>query len=191
MDNQNSGKLFVISAPSGAGKSSLINALLQSCKYPLVFSISCTTRPIRSGDVDGENYIFIDESDFKKRINQGDFLEWANVYNHYYGTLKSQVDSQLKKGQHVILDIDVQGGAQIKKAYSHAITIFIMPPSLEELALRLKKRGTDAMDVINTRLSNAKNEIKYSSCYDYQVINNDFDTALRVLTDVISKNIIS
>ncbi|MGA1846637.1 guanylate kinase [Deferribacter abyssi] len=180
------GKLFVISAPSGAGKTSLCNKLL--AKYPkrLRYSISFTTREPRVGEVNGEDYFFIDEKEFKKMVDSGEFLEWAVVHGNYYGTSKKVIENFIKDGFDVILDIDPQGARQIKSKFNDAIFIFIIAPSLKELRNRLINRRTESMEKINLRLKNALKEIKFFKMYDYLIINRFLNVAFEEL-DAIYK----
>ncbi len=180
-----SGSLYIISAPSGAGKTSLVNKLTQLDSH-IVVSISCTTRTIRPGEEDGVNYYFLTPEAFEKKINDGDFLEYAKVFNNYYGTSKSSVNALLQKGKDVILEIDWQGAQQVRKAMPEATSIFILPPSLQELKHRLSARGTDSEDVIATRMAEAQNEISHYHEFDYIVINNVFDIALQELHSIFS-----
>lgn len=173
-------KLIIFSAPSGSGKSTIINSLMTHKELGLRFSISCTSRPPRGTEKDGVEYFFISSDEFRKRVLAGDFLEYEEVYpGRFYGTLKSQVDKQLADGQNVVLDIDVKGAANVKKVYGErALSVFIQPPSLEELRRRLQKRGTDSDSVIEDRLHRAAFELTYASQADVVVINNDLDAAI-------------
>lgn len=181
------GNLYVISAPSGAGKTSLVKALLEQCQHLLV-SISHTTRPKRPGEVDGVNYHFIDQAEFEQMLSNNAFLEHAEVFGNYYGTSKQWVEETLAKGDDVILEIDWQGAAQIRKSIPNTITIFILPPALETLKQRLQGRGQDDSKVIARRLSEAQGEIAHYVEFDYIVINDDFDTALAELQSIIQAN---
>ncbi|KAA0258209.1 guanylate kinase [Deferribacter autotrophicus] len=175
------GKLFVISAPSGAGKTSLCNKLL--AKYPerLRYSISFTTREPRVGEVDGEDYFFISERKFKEMIDNEEFLEWAVVHGNYYGTSKQVIEKHLNDGYDVILDIDPQGARQIKNKFLDAVFIFIVAPSIKELKNRLINRRTESMEKINLRLKNALEEIKFFKMYDYLIINRFLNVAFEEL----------
>lgn len=166
--------VFVISAPSGAGKTTVIKNFLSRHTNDFEVSVSVTTRQPRPGEEDGKDYFFYTKERFLSGIRKGLFLEHAKVVGNYYGTLKSTVRSILKRGKNVIMDVDVQGAANIKKALKNkAVTVFIMPPSFEELQHRLYNRKTDAPDVIERRLKLAKKELKARSKYDYIVINKD------------------
>lgn len=177
------GQLYVISAPSGAGKTSLVAALCQ--QEPLIsVSVSHTTRPARPGEQDGINYHFISKEDFEQRITHGDFLEHACVFDHYYGTSQQAVEQQLSQGVDVILEIDWQGAQQIRRLRPDAISIFILPPSIDALHARLTCRGQDCDDIIARRMRDAVSDIKHYSEFDYLVINDDFQTALTELTTI-------
>ena len=179
------GTLIVIVAPSGTGKSTLIKRLLQEVPR-LEWSVSCTTRPIRDGEVDGVNYHFLEVDDFKQKIDQGDFIEWAQVHSNFYGTSKSFVDQGIKENKSLLFDLDVQGADQVKKLYgSTANIIFIAPPSVEELQKRLLNRGTDSHATIEERLKNAESELTRKNDYDYLVINDDLDKAYQHLKSIV------
>lgn len=181
------GQLYVISAPSGAGKTSLVKRLTET--DPLIkVSVSTTTRPPRPGEVDGVSYHFTTPEAFMEKVEQGDFLEWAEVFGNYYGTQKSQVEALLQQGFDVILEIDWQGAAQIRQIMPETQSIFILPPSLEELKRRLTGRGTDAPEVIARRLSEAKAEMRHYPEFDYLVINDDFDVAFDDLHMIFKAN---
>lgn len=187
---------IVISAPSGAGKTTLCDMLLQS--YPEVcYSISCTTREPRINEEDGVDYHFLSVEAFKKLIAEGAFLEHALVHDNYYGTLKAPVYEVLREGQCMLLDIDVAGAAQVRQHVATAlppddplrrgyIDIFISPPSLDELRERLCSRGTDSAEVIEKRMRNAQKEMAHAGEYMYQVVNDDLDTAFKRLCDIIN-----
>ena len=170
------GTLYIISAPSGAGKTTLCKRVLNSME-DVVFSVSHTTRKPRDGELDGVHYHFVSVAEFMAMIDMGEFFEWAEVHGNFYGTSVASVKSELEYGRDVILDIDVQGASQIKKIFPDAITIFVMPPSMEELEARLRNRGTDDKEVIQRRLVNARSEINRITEYDYTVINDDLEKA--------------
>ncbi len=178
------GNLFVISAPSGAGKTTLCNEIIRIMPE-LRFSISYTTRKPRAGEIDGKDYIFIDEERFKAMIDNGEFAEWANVHGNYYGTSRKALDDIIEKGQDVILDIDVQGAQQIKRNYKYGIYIFILPPSLDTIRKRLEKRGQNSPEEIALRLRRAVEEIREYKNYDYVIVNDVFDEALTALRSII------
>ena len=179
-------KLIVISAPSGAGKTSLIAALLTKIKNPnYILSISFTTRPKRENEKHGESYFFIDKQKFKKMIENNDFLEFAEVFGDFKGTSKSWVKQKLSENMNVILELDWQGATQVKEIYSDAKTIFILPPSYIELELRLNSRGLDKIEEIQKRLGEARKEIENGKSFDYLVVNDDFESALEDLKNII------
>lgn len=178
------GTLFVLSAPSGAGKTSLVKALLESTDN-LCVSISHTTRPMRPGEQDGVNYHFVSREGFQALMEQSDFLEHAEVFGNYYGTSRSFVEQTLTTGKDVILEIDWQGAQQIRRIFPESISVFILPPSREALESRLRGRGQDAEAVIQGRLAKAVEEMSHYVEYDYLVINDQFDVALRELRAVI------
>ena len=171
------GTLFIVSAPSGAGKTSLLAKLLEQTET-LCLSISHTTRPIRPGEVDGVNYHFTDRTRFIRMVEQGRFLEHAEVFGNFYGTSADWVTTTLRSGKDVILEIDWQGAQQIRRLVPETVSIFILPPSLPVLAERLRGRGQDGEDVIARRLAGARDEISHYGEYDYLVVNDDFDRAL-------------
>ncbi len=180
-----SGSLVVLSGPSGCGKSSLINEIIKDEKN-VYFSISTTTREIRDGEEEGVNYFFVSKEEFKKGIEEGDFLEWAEVHGNYYGTSIKPVREALKKGKLVLFDIDVQGHEIVKQKFPLLITsVFITTPTLKELENRLVKRGTDSKDVIEKRLINAKKEIKRADEYEFFLVNDDFEQTLNELKSII------
>lgn len=172
------GKLIIFSAPSGSGKSTLINYLLTQGLH-LAFSISATSRPPRGTEQNGVEYFFLSPEEFKRRIAVGDFLEYEEVYpDRFYGTLKEQVEKQLEAGQNVVFDVDVVGGCHIKDFYgSRALSVFIQPPSIEELRRRLEGRGTDAPDVIQARIDKAAYELTFAPRFDHIVVNDDLERA--------------
>ncbi|MDX3775022.1 guanylate kinase [Chromatiaceae bacterium AAb-1] len=179
-----SGNLFIISAPSGAGKSSLINALLKK-HQDMQVSISHTTRAPRPGEHHGEHYHFTDAGTFKALTEQNDFLEWAEVFGNYYGTSRQMLRDTLARGIDVFLDIDWQGARQIKEQQGAAISIFILPPSLAELENRLHRRGQDSQDVIQKRMTKAQSEMSHVAEYDYLIINENFEQALQELEHIV------
>lgn len=186
ISNQYTGTLFIISAPSGAGKSSLIRAYLeQKNQYPAKVSISHTTRAPRPGEEHGEDYYFVDHDHFESLISQQAFVEYANVFDHYYGTSKAEIEQSLLQGVNVFLDIDWQGAQQVREKMPQSKSIFILPPSLAELEHRLIKRGQDTEQVIRKRMAKAQSEISHYHEYDYVIINDDFNTSLNALNSII------
>lgn len=171
-------KIIIFSAPSGSGKSTIINYLMQQ-GLNLHFSVSATSRPPRGAEQNGVEYYFLTPEDFKQRIAQGEFLEYEEVYkDRFYGTLKSQVDAQLAKGENVVCDVDVLGGQNIKKHYGNrALSLFIQPPSVEVLRQRLEGRGTDSPEVINDRIARAEFELSFADKFDHVVVNDDLQQA--------------
>lgn len=174
------GKLIIFSAPSGTGKSTIIAWLMK--EHPelrLAFSISCTSRPPRGTEQHGVEYFFLTPEEFRERIEAGEFLEYEEVYqDRYYGTLKSQVEQQLEAGQNVVMDVDVKGGVNIKRHYgSEALSIFIQPPSIDELRRRLEGRGTDAPEVIDQRIARAEFELGFAGQFDRIVVNDVLEKA--------------
>lgn len=179
------GTLYVISAPSGAGKTSLVAALLERDSL-LGVSVSHTTRPRRPGEVDGVNYHFVDRSVFEAMINQGQFLEHASVFDNYYGTSQTWVEQTLAAGRDVVLEIDWQGAVQVRRLMTDCVSIFIAPPSPEALRARLTGRGTDAPDIVERRLREAREECQHAQEFDYLVVNDRFDQALAQLHAIVT-----
>lgn len=183
---------MVLTAPSGSGKTSIAHALLD--RYSdLIFSISATTRPQRTGEVDGTDYHFLSHQEFKEKIEDGAFIEWQSFYNgQYYGTLHSEVDKQLNSGYFVLLDIDVKGALNVKKLYgSEALTIFIQPPSLEVLKQRLASRGTENEDTLALRMERAEMEIRQANKFDHVVVNDTLHNAIDQVTSIVDRYISS
>lgn len=181
------GKLIIISAPSGTGKSTIINAIIDDERLKLEFSVSATTRSPREGEQHGVNYYFLTVEDFKQRIANDEFAEFEEVYaGRYYGTLKSEIERINAKGKNVILDLDVMGGINVKKLYGdHACSIFIKPPSVDTLRERLIARATDSMEEINKRISKAEFEISKSPEFDKLVVNDVLETAVEEVRTLI------
>jgi guanylate kinase len=179
-----SGNLYVVAAPSGAGKTTLVKQLLQN-ESEVRLSISYTTRLPRPGEENGREYHFIDVETFRSMIDQGDFLEWAEVHGNFYGTSKSWITNQMAVGSDVLLEIDWQGAQQVRAAFPEAIGIFILPPSLEELERRLTGRGTDSREVIVRRLAAAQAEMRHVGEFDYAIINDDLERALDDLRSIL------
>lgn len=186
------GKLIIFSAPSGSGKSTIISYLLGQ-GLNLAFSVSATSRPPRGTERDGVEYFFLSPEEFRRRIADGDFLEYEEVYkDRFYGTLKSQVEKQLSSGQNVVFDVDVVGGCNIKRFYGdRALSVFIQPPSIDELRNRLVGRGTDAPEVIESRIAKARFELGYADKFDVRIVNDKLEQAeaeaLRIVTDFINR----
>ena len=175
------GKLIVFSAPSGSGKTTIVRHLLAQPELNLAFSVSATSRPRRPKEKNGEHYYFMTISQFKQHIRNGDFLEWEEVYrDNFYGTLKSEVERLWAEGKNVIFDIDVAGGLRIKKKYpKQTLAVFVKPPSVDELKIRLKKRSTESEDKINMRIAKASVELATAPQFDKIIKNFDLDTALK------------
>ena len=185
------GKLIIFSAPSGSGKSTIINWLMSHEELRMAFSISCTSRAPRGTERNGVEYFFVTPEEFRRRIDNDDYLEYEEVYkDRYYGTLKQQVEAQLEKGENVVFDVDVKGGCNIKNYYGdRALSVFIQPPSIEELRNRLTGRGTDAPEVIEDRIARASFELTFAPKFDKVVINDDLDKAkaeaLKIVKDFL------
>lgn len=177
------GNLYIVAAPSGAGKTTLVRRLLAE-DSAIRLSISYTTRAPRTGEENGREYHFVDVATFKTMIAQGDFLEWAEVHGNFYGTSKSWISSEMAAGRDVLLEIDWQGAQQVRQHFPQAIGVFILPPSLEILAQRLRGRGTDAEEVIARRLAAAGEEMRHVGEFDYVIINDDLEQALADLLAV-------
>lgn len=181
------GKIIVIAAPSGCGKSTIINALLEGGDLNLGFAVSATTRPPREGEVDGRNYYFMTEEAFRDAIAEGGFVEFEEVYpGRFYGTLRSEIERITGQGHNIILDLDVNGALGVKSLYgSEALTIFIAPPSVEELRRRLEFRGTETPEVIDVRIDRAQYEISRAPEFDCRVVNDRLDTAIKETRNLI------
>lgn len=174
------GKIIIVSAPSGCGKSTIINAIMERANVPLQFSVSATNREPRTGEQNGVNYHFLTTEEFQLHIANGDFVEYEEVYpGRFYGTLRSEVEQRCANGENVVLDIDVKGGVNVKRIFgSKALSIFIMPPSVEELRRRLESRATDSADDINRRVAKAEFEISFAPQYDTVVVNDNLAEAI-------------
>ncbi len=178
------GNLFCVAAPSGTGKSSLVKALLELDSH-LAVSVSHTTRAPRGQELDGREYHFVADAAFRNMIDQGEFIEWAEVHGHRYGTSRKAIEQRLAGGDDVVLEIDWQGALQIKTLFAHAVLIFILPPSWNELSQRLNRRGEDRPEVIAQRLANARGEVAQARHFDFVIINSLFETALFDLKTVV------
>ena len=176
--------LFIVSAPSGAGKTSLCREVINLVP-DLHFSISCTTRPARQHEKNGIDYYFLQNDEFMRMVEEDRLIEWTKIYGNYYGTAKATVEECRKKRKDVIFDIDHAGAQRLKQSYKNSITIFILPPSHSELEERLTQRGTDSEEVIKTRLNKARHEIDQASWYQYQIVNDNFNDALAQLKEII------
>ena len=181
------GKLIIISAPSGCGKSTIIGHIMDECTRDLRFSVSATNRSPRPGEQHGVHYYFLSDEEFKSRVSTGDFVEFEEVYpGRYYGTLRSEIESNLKSGHNIVLDIDVKGGVNVKRQFGdRAISIFIEPPSIDALRSRLEGRGTDSPEVIEERIGRAEYELSFAPQYDCRIVNDNLDTAIRETAEVI------
>ncbi len=180
------GHLFILSAPSGAGKSTLCRALLDHFN-DLQYSVSHTTRSPRKGEQAGIDYHFISPAKFEQMIARGQWAEWARVHGNYYGTSAEEIETHLAAGRDVLLDIDVQGAAQILKRYPDSISIFILPPSMDTLKTRLKKRGTDSPETIEKRLAEAENEIRQKDRYRHVIVNDQLESAIAELVAIVGQ----
>ena len=181
-------RLFIVSAPSGSGKTSLIGKALTELKN-LKLSISYTTRPPRPKEVEGQDYFFVNQKTFEEMIKQGDFLEYARVFGEYYGTSQSLIENELVQGHDIVMEIDWQGARQIRNYYTDTFSIFILPPSLEILQQRLQNRGQDSKQVITSRMKEARSEAKHYQEYNYIIVNDDFDRASAEFISVLTRSI--
>lgn len=182
------GKLLVFSAPSGSGKTTIVKTILKKYKE-LDFSVSATTRKRRENEIDGKDYFFISEEEFKKKIVANDFIEWETFYDYYYGTLRTFVDNEIADGKSVVLEVDVKGAVNIKKNYPSAVLIFIMPPSFEELKSRLINRSTETESDLKKRIERAEYEFTYQDKFDYVVINDKLEDAVNKVCEIIENEI--
>ena len=193
MTAKSKGKLIIFSAPSGSGKTTIVHWLMQQIPG-LAFSISATSRKKRPGETDGKDYYFLTVEEFKEKIRNNEFVEWEEVYeNQFYGTLISEVERLRKEGKHVVFDVDVKGGMNIKRLYGNdAFSVFIMPPSIEELERRLRHRNTDDEESIRKRVKKAKYELQFAKHFDVVIVNDDLEKAeqetLKVVSSFIGKD---
>jgi guanylate kinase len=180
------GKLIVISAPSGSGKTTIAREMIRL--HPsLRFSVSATTRQKREGEREGEDYYFLTREEFRSRVDRGEFVEWEELFGNYYGTLKSELDNALTNGRHLLFDVDVKGGISIKKVYPSALMIFIRTPNEEILRDRLLNRRTETTEVLAMRLKRVSMELEMGSAYEHQIVNDDLPTAVREVDTIIRK----
>ena len=179
-----SGRLFILSAPSGTGKTSLTKTLLQ-VNINLCLSISYTSRPKRSNEIEGDDYYFVEREIFEQMLQNGEFVESAEIYGNFYGTSQKWINETIDSGKDVLLEIDSQGAQQVRKIFSNVVSVFVLPPSLEELERRLRSRGQDSNKVIAKRMDAAREEISHVSEYDYVIINDNMDEAVRDLICVV------
>jgi guanylate kinase len=180
-----SGRLLVVSAPSGAGKTTIVKAILE--KYPsMLFSVSAATRPKRETEIDGKDYFFLPRQEFERRIRAGELVEWEEIYGNLYGTLKSEVDKALSNGKAMLFDIDVKGGLSIKRNYPNdSVLIFIRPPNIEILEARLRGRKTEDATTFKKRMDRVAMELGMASQFDFQVVNDDLPTAIVEVEDIV------
>ena len=180
------GAIIAISAPSGTGKTTILRRILSD--FPeIVFSVSATTRKRRKNEVEGVDYFFISEEEFKKKIQNNEFVEWELFYDYYYGTFRDFIENCINNGKSLILEVDVHGAVEIKRIYPDAVLIYIAPPSLEELRVRLKKRQTENEEDLKKRIERAKMELSHKDKFDYFIVNNDFNTAYSEIKSLIGK----
>lgn len=182
------GKLFVFSAPSGSGKTTIVRNTLNHFNN-LVFSVSATTRKRRKNEVDGKDYFFISKEEFERKINNNEFVEWEEFYDYYYGTLRSFIEEIVNRGEYVALEVDVKGAVKIKKEYPDSVLIFIKPPSLDELKRRLEQRNTETEEDFKKRIERAEMELSYESKFDYVIVNDDLKHAKEKVLEIVKKEI--
>lgn len=175
----------MLSGPSGSGKGTVLGALLRQCRLPLVRAVSATTRAPRCGEVDGRDYYFLAPEEFQRRRREGAFLETAEVFGQWYGTLHSEVQSRLAAGHWIVLEIDVQGCLAVCRQYPDAITIFLTTPSLDEYGARLRRRGTEDEEAIRRRVDTAKHELSFAESYQHRVVNDDVDRAVEEICQIL------
>lgn len=180
-----SGRLVVLSGPSGSGKGTVLSKLLRECRLPLVRSVSATTRAARRGEVEGRDYYFLTPEQFDRRRRAGEFLEYAEVFGHWYGTLDSEVRDRLAAGQWVVLEIDVQGCQSVCRQYPDAVTVFLTTPSLDEYEARLRRRGTEDEAAMRRRVQTAVHELSFADRYQHRVVNDDVDRAVKEICQIL------
>lgn len=181
--SSSAGSILIITAPSGAGKTSLVRSLIEARDH-IRLSVSCTTRAPREGERHGEDYFFLTQADFLARRDAGEFIEWAEVHGNYYGTSRPWLDEQIRAGEDIVLEIDWQGAAQVQKLYPDAVSIFIAPPSIEALKERLQGRGKDSAATIERRLAAARSELAHAGRFQYIIVNQDFNKASQQLVGI-------
>lgn len=179
-------RVFVVSGPAGVGKGTLVSRV--RTVHPFCLPVSATTRSPRPGEEDGVSYYFLSDEEFTARVKRGEFLEWAQVHNNRYGTLKSEVDACLARGTSVVLEIDIQGGQNVRRLYPDAVLIFIEPPSWDVLVERLKGRGTESEETLAIRLNTARGELELAHTYDVRIVNDDLDAAVAELARMLEKH---
>lgn len=184
MNDKPLGNIFIVAAPSGGGKTSLVDRLTSSMENVAV-SVSHTTRAKRPGEIEGEHYFFVSEDEFRRMVAQGEFIEYATVFGHQYGTSHAQIEARLNQGIDVVLDIDWQGALQIKRCFQNAVSIFILPPSCEALRQRLEGRRQDLPEVIDRRMQRAQDEMSHYTAFDFLVVNDTFECALADLRAIV------
>ena len=182
------GTLVVISAPSGAGKTTIARAMMKHIPS-LTFSVSATTRPKRSGEIEGNDYYFLTPDEFRRRVAAGEFVEWEEMYGYCYGTLKTEVERALQAGRNVMFDVDVNGGLSIKRHYPEAVLIFIVPPSLQALKERLVKRRTENSETLQKRLDRVSMEMEKGKQFDYQVVNDVLEQAITAVQKIVERHL--
>ena len=190
MDASADGRLVILSGPSGVGKSTVVRRLMQVCELPLVLSVSATTRPPRDGEVDGVDYFFLSDEEFRTRREAGNFLESCEVFGkgYWYGTISDQVEASLSQGKWVILEIDVEGAAKVVRRHPQAVTIFVGLPNLEQIEQRLRKRGTEDEQTIQRRLQVASSELEAAAAYQHFVVNDDVARAAEEICDILKQS---
>ncbi len=177
-------KIFVISGPSGSGKTSIVKAVKK--RFPeIYYSVSATTRKKRKNEKDNKDYIFLSIERFKENIQEGNFLEYARVFNDYYGTLKDPIEKAMNKGKSILIDVDVKGAMNVKKTYPEAAMIFILPPGIDEIKRRLERRKTEKKEIIDLRLKIAKKELEFLPLYNYIILNDDLENAINDMVSII------